>query len=84
MLPRDFVISPLPYHSPVPLASHCNSLKGKTAARPRPTAAADRAVQLEAAAARERRAQVVCLRQGTTVRRRGFGLVAALRLFYFL
>ena len=35
----------------------------------------DRAVQLEAAAARERRAQLVCLRQGTAVMRRGFGML---------
>ena len=34
-----------------------------------------RAVQLEAASARERRAQLVCLRQGTAVMRRGFGLL---------
>ena len=35
----------------------------------------DRAVLLEAAAARERRAQLVCLRQGTAVMRRGFGML---------
>ena len=35
----------------------------------------DRAVQLEQAAARERRAQLVCLRQGVAVMRRGFGML---------
>ena len=32
-----------------------------------------RAVQLEAVAMKERRAQAVCLRQGVSVMRRGFG-----------
>ena len=35
----------------------------------------DRAVQLEEAASKERRAQLVCLRQGTAVMRRGFGML---------
>ena len=35
----------------------------------------DKAVQLEAAAAKERRAQLVCLRQGKAVMRRGFGML---------
>ena len=35
----------------------------------------DRAQQLEAGAVRERRAQLVCLRQGVSIMRRGFGLL---------
>ena len=35
----------------------------------------DKAVMEEASALRERRAQYVCLRQGTSIMRRGFGLL---------
>ena len=35
----------------------------------------DRATRIEAVAVKERRAQMVCLRQGTGVMRRGFGLL---------